>query len=702
MSSCQRFSNIIEKKSGIFFALFALLLVFSIAGIFRVRINPDLMIFMPRTSPAKTSFDSMNRVFESRDELIVMLHTEMDTLDAETRNTVVALHDTLNSLPYVSSVVSPVIDHRFTNVSLSEDMSVMKRHEGEWKIFMSVFTTEIPGRSKIEHIESLLSDSGMNYDVTGTAFLQKRLVDFILQILCYLPFIAIFLILLVFRFQMRSAKATFMSVLPAIVGAVWTLGLAGWIGKEVSIVTAVAPIFTIVIGSADGLHFVSHYIEARKRNEAKKKAVCSTLRLVGIPMIITTLTTAGGFLSLLVMDTDAVWELAIFTSAGIIFAALATWFLLPLFLINAIDLKISRIHLPPIGGKVIKQHLWGKTSFIIAAGITIIAFLGFSSVKTDFNPLSMFKPSTDVIKSAEAIAEVQGGSLPVYLFVRHDNDILNNELRSGINSLCDSLRHYGKVLSPYDVLGRITEQPQFRMMRYFSSEREILADILQMEQLPFGYMIDTEQHAARITVMPSSLSSDTLMAMKKIVESAGIINADVAITGISYIMEDLNRRMVGNLKNTLMLSAGIMFLLLFVSLRRFVPVLLSLIPVLVTTFALYGFLGFSGLSLSVVTALVFSISIGIGVDYAVHLTYTALKLKDVQKAFDYTARPVMTNALGLAIGMTALVTTPLTIHMHISIMMWVAMMVSMFLSLSLLPTQLNMYFKKTNKHPDET
>jgi hypothetical protein len=91
---------------------------------------------------------------------------------------------------------------------------------------------------------------------------------------------------------------------------------------------------------------------------------------------------------------------------------------------------------------------------------------------------------------------------------------------------------------------------------------------------------------------------------------------------------------------------------------------------------------------------------GINVDYAIHLTSISLDLNSVDEGFDYAARPIISNALGLAIGMSVLFFTPLVVHKDIAIMMWVSMMMSMFLSLTLLPTILRWYFelkKRTSK-----
>ncbi|MBN2781547.1 MAG: MMPL family transporter, partial [Candidatus Marinimicrobia bacterium] len=240
-------------------------------------------------------------------------------------------------------------------------------------------------------------------------------------------------------------------------------------------------------------------------------------------------------------------------------------------------------------------------------------------------------------------------------------------------------------------------QPMFRMMRYFSPERTILSDLLQQKDMPLKHMIDLDEQAMKIIVIPRELTTSDLVEMRRIVDSVQPEGTAMAITGMSYIMEDLNQNMITNLKNTLIASTVVMFILLFITFGGVFPVLISLVPILTTTWFLYGFLGISGLSLTLLTAVVFSISIGIGIDYAIHLSSVALKLGDIGKAFDYAARPIMANALGLALGMTALVWTPLSIHLDVSIMTWVSMLLSMFLSLTLLPTMLRGYFKWRSK-----
>lgn len=690
------YAHTLEKKRKPLFVLFILCMLFALTGILQLQVNPDMMIFMPDNSPSKDTMDDMEAVFGSADELIILYHTHSDTLNEETQKKLKAVYDTLQQSVDELLIMGPVgADGEIADFSFSDEISTLIQNENEWLGFFSLFTEDALSRSQIKDLKKSLDNMDADYRMTGTSFLQTRLVDYVIQILCYLPFLAIFLIFNVFRLQMRSLKATFMAVLPAVVGAAWALGLAGWSGRQVSIITAIAPIFTIVIGSADGLHFVSHYLEALSRGKDKKTAVAETLSMVGIPMIITTLTSMGGFLSLLVMKTSAIRDLAIFTSIGILLAGIATWFVLPLILINKVHFN-KRLSKPFISSDMFKKT-WGLPAYLISAGLIIAGLAGFSSVSTEFNQLSLFKHSTDVYESAEDISRVQGGNLPVSIFVESDKSLVDNDLRYEMEKLTDSLKQYGKTISPFSIINTIMESPQFRMMNYFSPQEESLDKILSAGGLATSFSINLEHKAAKITLLMSDPGYENLDAIKRITERSEHAGLSLRPTGMLYVMEDLNRQMMQNLRATLLLSLCIMFCLLLLTFRRLIPALISMIPISITMLVLYGFLGLTGISLSVVTATIFSITIGVGIDYAVHFTSIAIQFQDEEKAFRYASRPIMANALGLAVGMSALLFTPLTIHMDMSIMMWLTMVLSMFLSLSLLPTMLKPYFKSCRK-----
>jgi hypothetical protein len=124
-----------------------------------------------------------------------------------------------------------------------------------------------------------------------------------------------------------------------------------------------------------------------------------------------------------------------------------------------------------------------------------------------------------------------------------------------------------------------------------------------------------------------------------------------------------------------------------------------------------GFMGIAGISLNLFTATIFSIAIGVGIDYAVHFTSVWMSFRKAgettqhatEKTLKYTGRPIVANAFGLAVGLSALLLSPLQIHVYMSLLMWVAMSSGVFLSLSFLPTLLGAtaHRKFEGTHPNE-
>jgi hypothetical protein len=122
--------------------------------------------------------------------------------------------------------------------------------------------------------------------------------------------------------------------------------------------------------------------------------------------------------------------------------------------------------------------------------------------------------------------------------------------------------------------------------------------------------------------------------------------------------------------------------------------LITVLPIIITLVVLFGVMGYTGIALSIVTGIMSGLTIGVGIDYAIHFVtlFRYFEKKDEQdpsgKALEYVSSPVAANALGLAIGFSVMNLSPLKIHTYLSILMWVTMLVSALLSLTLIPTLL--------------
>jgi predicted RND superfamily exporter protein len=139
--------------------------------------------------------------------------------------------------------------------------------------------------------------------------------------------------------------------------------------------------------------------------------------------------------------------------------------------------------------------------------------------------------------------------------------------------------------------------------------------------------------------------------------------------------------------------------MLLLTFRSIGAALAGVLPIAITILAILGMLAITDFNLNIMTATLSAIAIGVGVDYSVHLIsgihYFRRQQMNWKEAVDAAlksvSRPVLANAFGLAIGLSALFFSPLLIHTHVASVMWVAMIVSSLAALFLIPI---FYYKR--------
>ncbi|MDD3744784.1 MAG: MMPL family transporter, partial [Lentimicrobiaceae bacterium] len=328
---------------------------------------------------------------------------------------------------------------------------------------------------------------------------------------------------------------------------------------------------------------------------------------------------------------------------------------------------------------------------------------GATKVNYEFNQIGIFKPYTPIRKSFEKIMEVNKGSLPVFAVIKSQDNILSPENAASVlgfeKKLIDE-GYAGNAMSYYDYVMMAIKNISGSDAQYPADPTTMFVVNMAIKNIAgdrMDYLYNKQANSARIIIFPSDLANKNLSDIQsegeQLQKGSGL---NVIITGVQYLMKDLNENMARNQGLTLLVAFALIFISLLVSIRSFMPAFLSLIPIGITVVILNGFLGWTGISLNLITSTIFSIAIGVGIDYAVHYTSVWMTFKREGHssaeandfAFSYTARPIITNALGLSIGLTALMLSPLTIHMHVSILMWVSMITSVFVSLALLPIML--------------
>ena len=701
----RKYTEFIFGHKKVLFVLFIIINIVAVFGILRIKLDTDFASFSPDTSVYIDRLEEVEETFGELNQLVVIV--DVETIDEDSLRDMNELQTTLsniedvifvqgaapeelllngNPVDYLDIPANVVIDY-YSNF---DDFSPLKVTEETNYFVFTLFIDEDFSNTSITEIENSLEDYDFDSYISGDSYNQLKITDYIIQILLILPPLTILVIFLVFRWQMGAIKPTLLSVLPAGVGSLWTFGIIGWIGNEVSILTAVVPIFIIVIGSADGLHFMSHYQDSKAEGKNNHDSLISTLRLVGIPMIVTTLTSMVGFLSLLTISTSSIKDLSIYSSVGILLAGIATWYVLPLILSN--DLNVARKR--PASTKFdVAKGLRKLSSIIIVLLILAVTFFNYPKINNEFNMLMVYKDSTIVATNSEKINEVNGGSIPLYVTVTTSNDVITLETVSEINGIVDSLNELdevNKVVNPFELMNIMYSNQSPGEIPNDMVLNNLYTTLSSDPNSTVNDLIAYDENIVRLLVFPSDLENDTLETIETTIDE---LNLNTSVTGVQYLMKDLNDSISEMQINSIVLALGIVFVMLVVTLKSFKIAFYSLLPIILTVVSLYGFLGVSQIPLNITTVIIFSITIGVGIDYAVHFSsvykYYLKETKDnqlaIDKAYANSSRPIIANALGISLGLTILVLSPLTIHFNVSMLMWVSMIVSVVLTLTLLP-----------------
>ena len=704
----RKYTSFIFGNKKVLGIVFIVINVIAIIGVTKIKLDTDFASFSPEESIYQDRLDEIEDTFGELNQLIVIV--DVPTINDISLEQMRLLQDSLegiNDITYVQGAAPKTLMINNTPTpyeSLSSEMvinyysnfkefSPLKINEETNYFVFTLFIDDDFSNQSIKDIEDALDNITFDSYLSGDSYNQLKITDYIVRILLMLPPLSLLVIFLVFRWQMGSIKPTLLSILPAGIGSLWTFGIIGWIGNEVSILTAVVPIFIIVIGSADGLHFMSHYQDSKSLGEDNHLALTNTLKIVGIPMIVTTLTSMAGFLSLLSITSASIKDLSIYSSVGILLAGIATWYVLPLILSN--NVNVARKHQKPQRINIAKgiQKLTGFPSLIFVFIIIIVTIFSFSQINNEFNMLMVYKKSTIVNTNAEKISEVNGGSIPIYVVVEPVNETISLSTIDEVNEIVSALTQLdevNKVINPFELMKIIYQS---------SGDGEIPNNIvLSNIYIPLSNdpnntvndLISIEDNKVRLLVFPRDLENNTLTVIENTVDN---LNKETSVTGVQYLMKDLNDSISSMQVKSIMLALIIVLVMLIITLKSIKIALYSLIPIIITVLSLYGFLGISQIPLNITTVIIFSITIGVGIDYAVHfssvykyyLQETTNNKLAIEKAFNNSSRPIIANALGISLGFSALMFSPLTIHFNVSALMWVSMFVSVILTLTLLP-----------------
>ncbi len=524
--------------------------------------------------------------------------------------------------------------------------------------------------------------------ITGTIPFSAKIEGFLTKDFAKLQVFVLITILISYYLGFRSRRALFIPMLLVISGTVFALGGMALAGFKLTMISIVSPPLVLTLGSSYSIHVLNaYYTQLRKRKEiSKKEAIVTVVTGISSTIILTSLTTVVGLLSLLLASIQQTREFAISTSLGIFFTALLSITLLPALLaLQKIpnNKKLKRISndllsrfLINVGPRLIR----GKRTAVIIITVIILGFiLVYPGISFNTNPYKYFPEKSVVIRDNTRFLLKIGGFEEISITFKPktsesgfflkpevlrniyevENKIKTLENVSFIFSFPSYLEYAGKTMKGENYLFT-SRGLNILVSRLFHTTAGSEADRLinkEFNQLTIKIKIYNKHNGRPID------EGDTMVLKKELTDiltNNVNKNIDWKFSGMSLAFLDLSHQMRRDfLVSTLGALLAIGFIA-FIAFKSLMQSIFALIPLLAGIFSSLILMALFKIPLDMTTIMVSCISIGVGVDDSIHflLQYHQNKTrfpddpeKAVYETLIHTGRPIVLTTVSIVAGL---------------------------------------------------
>lgn len=514
----------------------------------------------------------------------------------------------------------------------------------------------------------------------------------------FAPLTAI-LLALVLGLLFRSVQAVLIPLLSVGLGALWTLALMALTGEPVNIINTITATLILVIGVADAIHMMERYSQERGGGMDRREAVRRALLWVGGACLLTSLTTAVGFATLSTANLSILRRFGLYSAAGVMITFATTIVFVPW--------ALDRFGLGPRDGSpsptrfdgALDSLLTRQARFVRAhprrvaiVGTAIVGLFAAGIPRTTVdNYIMEYVPRGEPILAAHHVLEEELAGvvfLDVVLDVQGeapDDPWMEPDL------LARAAAAEAEILGHPDVHSAESPLVMLRELRYVQrggaaegvdrfampgSRAEAASLLLLAEMGPEDSIARThlsfDRRRLRITFRAGDLGAQGYLALEKELLATldrAFADSPIAVHGFVTGTSQVGYAGIDSLIRDLLRSLGWAFVLIFVTLVllfRSIPLAaLAMGPNLAPIVVVLGAMGWANQHLETLSAMVFSIGLGIAVDDTIH--YVARYAQEmragrtpeeaVQRTTEHTGRAIITTSLVLLFGFGVLFTS---------------------------------------------
>lgn len=637
-------------------------------------IEDDMMKILPKDIESVQTWETIKDEFGSTDMMFIAFGNRGESVyNAEILKTLWDISEALEKIPEVDEVMTITTNNRmdsedgFIEVSdlqpnrdltgdeilsiksyLEDNKDIADRLVSKNQDFLNIIIKPIASidmddfsNNVVETADEILVDYEKHYG--GQVYLMGAMPAMIRGDINFLMRVGIIIMVLILLFSLRSVSAVLMNMSVIFLSLVAMMGFLGWIYKLTgsdkfifSLLNTSMPIVLLTIANSDGVHVLTKYFKKMRLVKNVRKALTITMDSLLLPIFLTSITTIAAFMAMVFAPLQQMIGYGVGISVGIAWA----WILSSMFLPAMISLKkwnldsramrkaglFERV-IDKIGGNVMRHP-----KVVLSTGLLIVgvAAYGITLLNIEVNIMTFFKKGTDIRNSMEFLDDEMTGTMDMEF--RIEGDIKSPETLMDMEMIQEFLHKHPDVatsISIADIIKLMHKtvmdgDPAYDVIPDTREKVNNLFTLYSMSGDPddFESLVDYDYETGLITTLMRSVSTQEIA--KFVNETDVFIEENISkklsitTTGMLVVFRDLTDLIVHSSFISIFASILLIAIIAGVFFKRVLWGILAIAPLISAVILNFGLMGLVGIDFSHVTAILSSVIIGVGVDFAIH------------------------------------------------------------------------------------
>ncbi len=484
---------------------------------------------------------------------------------------------------------------------------------------------------------------GYNVYFGGPPYITGVMTVLIREDVMMLVRIGMVVMVLILLSSLRSVPGVLMVLSVIFLSLISMMGSMGWIyhftGSErfvFSLINTSMPIILLTIANSDGVHVMTKFFKKMRLFGDKKEAVTQTMMSLLLPIFLTSLTTIAAFLSMIYSPLEVQTGYGVSVSIGIAWA----WILSSTFLPSLIMLKKWNMD-----SKAVKQSSYLENAIdkfgkgvlnrpkkVLSSGIllVVVGLVGMNWLNVEVDIQSFFKEGSEIREGLEFLDQEMVGTMDLQF--RIEGDMKEPDNLTFMEELQGFLEDHPRVTTTFSIADIIKQMHRTVMdddpaCETIPETREKINNLFTMYSMSgdpedFSSLVDYDYSVGLTSALMRNMSSKEIIKFveetEEVIDQKETSGLQITITGMLVVFRDLIGLIVRSSFISITVSIIVIALIAGYFFKRLLWGVLAVVPLTSAVILNFGFMGIFGVDLSHITAILSSIIIGVGVDFAIH------------------------------------------------------------------------------------